>query len=313
MMKRRSGAAEVGSGSRAGGQARPRAPARRRRGDVGQVARVVQRLAVLLSAGVPPLAAWGYLREGEVPAAVAASDLPVPEAILAAAHAIPAAELSAWRGLAAAWAVASDAGAPLAPTLRMFAGSLRSLADTQRDIAVALASPRATARMVLVLPLLGVLFGVVLGFDTVHTLFGTPIGWGCLVVGGILLGLAGLWNRRLLRAAQPSNLTPGLGFDLVAIAVSGGAAFARARASVDLALDRCGLALHDDVGIEQILDLSRRAGVPAAELLRAEAEEARRGARAEAQSKAAALAVRLMLPLGICVLPAFMVLGVLPR
>ncbi len=61
-----------------------------------------------------------------------------------------------------------------------------------------------------------------------------------------------------------------------------------------------------------VLDLSRRAGVPAGELLRSEAEEARRAARSDAQVKAAALGVRLMLPLGLCILPAFMALGVIP-
>jgi tight adherence protein B len=52
--------------------------------------------------------------------------------------------------------------------------------------------------------------------------------------------------------------------------------------------------------------------VPAADLLTSEAEELRRVATARAQEDAAALGVRLMLPLGLCILPAFMVLGVLP-
>jgi tight adherence protein B len=46
--------------------------------------------------------------------------------------------------------------------------------------------------------------------------------------------------------------------------------------------------------------------------LRAEAEELRRLARARSAKKAAVLSVRLMLPLGLCILPAFMVLGVAP-
>jgi tight adherence protein B len=68
----------------------------------------------------------------------------------------------------------------------------------------------------------------------------------------------------------------------------------------------------DAAAVEAVLALSRRAGVPAAELLRSEAEEARRAARADAAAKASVLAVRLMLPLGLCVLPAFMLLGVAP-
>ena len=64
--------------------------------------------------------------------------------------------------------------------------------------------------------------------------------------------------------------------------------------------------------VDEVLDLSRRAGVPAAALLRSEAEQARRTARSDAEEKAARLAVTLMLPLGLCILPAFMLLGVAP-
>ena len=52
--------------------------------------------------------------------------------------------------------------------------------------------------------------------------------------------------------------------------------------------------------------------MPAGELLRSEAEETRREARASAAAAASVLAVKLMLPLGLCVLPAFMLLGVAP-
>jgi tight adherence protein B len=298
---------------------RPAADERRlvraRAPNIARVAGVVQRLAVLLAAGVAPVAAWGYLREGALPARVAAtaSGQDVPNAIVAALGLAPAAEAPAWRGLATAWAVATDAGAPLAPTLRDFAGSLRDLGEAQREIAVALAAPVATARLVMALPAVGVVFGIALGFNTLGMLFTTPVGWGCLGVGGTLMFAASRWNRRLVRSAQPRSLTPGLEFDLVAIGVSGGAALDRARASVGVALDRYSeVRSLDSPDIDAVLDLSRRAGVPAADLLRSEATERRREARAEVQERAQALSVRLMIPLGVCVLPAFMVLGVLP-
>jgi tight adherence protein B len=301
---------------------------RRREPDVAQVAAVVQRLAVLLAAGVAPAAAWGYLREGELASRVAAgtsAGVSIPDAIVAAIRESPPAEAVAWRGLATAWAVATDAGAPLAPTLREFALSLRDLAQAQREITVALAGPVATARLVMALPVVGLLFGIVLGFNTLATLFTTPPGWVCLGLGSALMFAASRWNRKLVRSAQPRDLTPGLEFDLMAIAVSGGGALNRARASVAAALERYSLerlgrgiadaagdAARDDAGIDAVLDLSKRAGVPAAELLRSEATERRRSARAEVQVRAQALAVRLMIPLGVCVLPAFMVLGVVP-
>ena len=278
------------------------------------VASVAQRLAVLLAAGVAPVSAWGYLEASPVVARVVSSRVDAPhlaEVILDASRALPGLEGGGWRGLAAAWSVATEVGAPLALSLRDYARSLRSLAQAQRDIEAALAAPVATARMVMVLPAIGVLFGMVLGFDTAGTLFGTPVGWACLVVGGGLIALAVRWNRRLVRAAQPGEAAPGIECDLMAIAVSGGGSLDSARAVLDEALTLF-LLPAVPARVEGVLDLSRRAGVPAAELLRGEADEARRSARAAAQEKAAALSVRLMLPLGLCILPAFMVLGVFP-
>ena len=280
------------------------------------VASTVQRLAVLLAAGVPPTSAWRYLAESPTVAGVDAAvrgGMPVAEAIVAQLPDVAVGERAAWRGLAAAWWVAADVGAPLAPSLRDFAASLRSLSEAQREIAVALSAPVATARLVMALPAVGLLFGLSLGFDTLGVLFTTVPGLACLVIGVALMLVALAWNRRLVAAAQPRDLTPGLRFELTAIAVTGGGALDRAVASVTEALRRCGLAaVGDEAGVEAVLDLSRRAGVPAAELLRSEAEESRRSARAEAAARASVLAVRLMLPLGLCVLPAFMVLGVAP-
>jgi tight adherence protein B len=271
------------------------------------VATVAQRLAVLLGAGVAPRSAWGYL--GDAAPRVNPED--IPGSLIESARRMAPLEAEAWRGLAAAWLVATDAGAPLAPALRAFAVSLRALAQAQRDAAVALAGPVATARLVMALPAVGLLFGLAMGFDTLGVLVGSPLGWACLTSGAALIALGVRWNRRLVRSARPDAATPGLECELMAIAVSGGAALPQAWRSVDRALDRASLT-GQRARVDEVLELSRRAGVPAAELLRAEAEEARSDARASAQAKTARLAVRLMLPLGLCVLPAFMVLGVLP-
>ncbi|HEU4850119.1 MAG TPA: hypothetical protein VFS93_06885, partial [Terrimesophilobacter sp.] len=258
------------------------------------VAGVVQRLGVLLAAGVAPASAWGYLAESfddrppggrssgratqGIVATVAArvGTEPVAGAILAAlppeSESSPrrgearAASGAAWRGLAAAWFVASDAGAPLAPSLRDLAGSLRDLAETQRDVDVALAGPAVTAKFVTVLPVVGILFGLGLGFDTLGVLFGTAPGALCLAGGAALMLVARAWNRRLLRAATPKDVTPGLSLELLSIAVSGGASLDRARRAVASALERCGLDGRD-AELDEVLELSRRAGVPAGALL----------------------------------------------
>lgn len=104
---------------------------------------------------------------------------------------------------------------------------------------------------------------------------------------------------------------PGLGLELLAIAVSGGASLARAHTLVDAALVDADLPCLDG-GADAVLDFARAAGVPAAALLRSEAQESRRRTRTDAQLRAARLGTRLLLPLGVCILPAFVALGVVP-
>ena len=282
------------------------------------VASITQRLAVLLHAGLSPTSAWEHVARGRaaesVVVAVAAKRDDrggAPERIVRASENLPSLDRQAWNSLAAAWFVADRVGAPLASALRTHARALRMLVHVQREVATALAAPVATARMVLALPAVGLVFGALLGFDTLGVLVTTPIGWGCLVVGGGLIVIAVRWNRRLVRSATPTRAAPGLECELMAVAVSGGGSLVHARVVVREALERFGLP-GDGNHLDEVLQLSQEAGVPAAELLRAEADELRRAADADARAGAAALSVQLMLPLGLCVLPAFMVLGVLP-
>ena len=289
---------------------------------VEAVASVVQRLAVMLGAGVAPTNAWSYLRDagdpsdqivGAVARSVAAGGS-IPEAIMSAMSSTEAAQAgSAWRAVAASWFVANESGAPLASSLRETADTLRQLGQLHRDVDAALAGPRSTARFVGVMPVLGLLFGALLGFDTIGVLFGTPLGVGCLVAGALLTVAAARWTSRLVARARPAESSPGLTAQLVAIGLAGGGSLARARDLATEALTRHDLGESDDAHrIDRVLELSRAAGVPAAELLQSEARQIGREATSRAQSRAAALGTTLMIPLGVCVLPAFMLLGVAP-
>jgi tight adherence protein B len=141
----------------------------------------VLRLSVLLEAGLPPLAAWRHLGESDpVAACVAEADAAdrLPAAILDATRDGGAA--SDWACVAAAWRVATDAGAPLAATLARLGEVLVATDDARREVAIALAGPLATSRVVLALPILGLLGGALLGVDTLGVLTTTPPGWFCL-------------------------------------------------------------------------------------------------------------------------------------
>lgn len=265
----------------------------------------VQTLAVLLQAGAVPVVAWRHLADIGDPHALAVTErveggVPLLDAIEA--------EGGAWVDLAAAWEIATTVGAPLAEVLRIIAESLRDAASAADDVRIALAEPAGTARLLLWMPLAGLLLGFALGFDTVGVIVGNPLGAAC-VVGGLLLVLAArLWTRRLLRRAAPEPGTPGMRAELVAVALAGGASIDRALRLV--AESSAGGGTEE--GIRSVLELSRAAGVPAVELLRASAAQDRHAARVHGRLRAAKLSTRLLIPLGVCTLPAFLLLGVAP-
>lgn len=308
----------------------------------------VLQLAVLLQAGVAPTRAWEHLAGVGNPAAsrvvaATADETPLPAAIAAIGT-------DAWREVAVAYQVASTVGAPLAACLRGLATALSDAQETADDVRVALAEPAGTARLMGWLPLLAVALGAALGFDTFGTLLGSPLGIACLAAGGVLIVVAQRWTARLVRSADDAGGVPGLDAELVAIALSGGVSIERALAVVADAgslrgpavpastpaagrAARAGrtepaatpaspddvaspedVASPDDVAsdVASVLALSRSAGVPAVELLRASADHARHRARVDGRLRAAKLSSRLLVPLGVCTLPAFLLLGVAP-
>jgi tight adherence protein B len=299
---------------------------RGRRPVVEELGAVVERLGVLIAAGVSPAHAWGYVAEGspksghgEVVAAVAAlaaHGTPVADAVERGA--LDARTLGpqlrrAWSVLGVAWLVASEAGAPVARCLGDIAASLRASGQVERDTAAALAAPAATTRLVTALPVVSIGASWLMGFDTVRILFTTPLGLACLVSGAVLVLGGRTWSRWMLQRARRLETAPGLSLDLVAIAVAGGGSTTWATALVRNALQRFGLeSPHDQVAVDAVLSLAARAGAPPAELLRNEAGRVRRDAIGRATEQAAALGVWLMLPLGVCILPAFMLLAVGP-
>jgi tight adherence protein B len=209
--------------------------------------------------------------------------------------------------------VATEAGAPLGRCLSDIADSLRSVGQVEREVDAALAGPAATTKLVAALPVVSVASGWLLGLDTAGVLFGSPAGIACLIAGLLLMALGRLWSSRLLRRARRLDPAPGLSLDLVAVAVAGGGSLTRATALVDQATTRFGLDRGSDPeAIGSVLALSARAGAPPADLLRSEAVRVRRDAVSAASRRAAALGVWFMIPLGICVLPAFMLLAVAP-
>lgn len=105
--------------------------------------------------------------------------------------------LPLWRSVAACWEVSESSGAGLAVALERLTTAARSAEEVRVQLQAHLSAPRATARMLALLPAIGILLGISLGGDPLGWLLGTPIGRLCLAGGVILTGLGLWWVNRI--------------------------------------------------------------------------------------------------------------------
>jgi tight adherence protein B len=155
------------------------------------------------------------LRIGRVPSdalSVAAQDCPVLNRANAAQE-LGGDVVAAWQAqstdpgcggladLARAWRVSAETGAPMAAALEQVAISLADDQALGSVVAGELAGPRATGKIMAVLPLCGIALGYALGGDPIGFLLQGPLGWGCLVCGVALAATGVLWVEGLAQQA----------------------------------------------------------------------------------------------------------------
>lgn len=162
-------------------------------------------LAAELAAGRPPGAALDLAARQWSPLAPVAQaqalGTDVPDAMRRVATSRPgAADL---RLVAAAWQVAQESGHGLARALDRVGRGIRSRRRTRRVVESELASARATARLVAVLPLAALVMGSGAGGDPWHFLLATPAGWLCLGAGSALLAGGLVWIETIADRAAP--------------------------------------------------------------------------------------------------------------
>ena len=159
-----------------------------------QVAQACSILATQVRIGQPPLVAIG----------AAAQDCPVLRPALAIADlgGDPAvvwhrqARMPGFGGLedlARAWQLANRTGADMAAALDRVADALFEDDAVGLVVASEAAGPRASGKIMAVLPLAGIGLGYLIGGNPVQFLIGTPYGWACLVLGTSLACVGVLW------------------------------------------------------------------------------------------------------------------------
>lgn len=242
------------------------------------------------------------------------------------------------RGAVAACRLTAHLGAPLAQVLESVADGVAEAARAEASRASALAGPRATARLLAALPLVALAVGAGVGTDPAAVLLDGGAGTALGAAGCVLTAAGILLTHRMVAAAQAGTA----GVDEAVVADLAVAAL-EAGASVPGALEALGQALEEDeltvVGrclllgaqweeawqapadarwragrrhVEQCLRPGWEDGAQTVSLLRQQASSLRARRSARDEEAAQRLAVRLVLPLGLCHLPAFVCLGVLP-
>ena len=242
--------------------------------------------------------------------------------------------------------MSESAGAPLATSLERAAEHAEERIDALLGRQSALAAPRATGRILSWLPLLGLGLGVLMGSDPVGVLTGSVLG---ALTGMLGLGLAFAgrrWTAALVHRAevesaasngaeQTSNMPPvdtALVLELLAAQLRAGLAPLAALGTLAEALNSrplhtvCqrlqmgsgwGSAWSGSVAgtfgeLRDALAPAYTGGAPSTALLLSLADAHRLNERRAAERAAGKLSVALVVPLGLCSLPAFICLGIVP-
>jgi len=96
------------------------------------------------------------------------------------------------KALVACWRVGLDSGSGLAASITKLAASLRISQDIRLQLEAELAGPKATSRMLALLPLVGIALGYLMGAEPLTWLVLNPMGWIALVF-GVGLTCLGIW------------------------------------------------------------------------------------------------------------------------
>lgn len=244
--------------------------------------------------------------------------------------------------------MSESAGAPLATSLERAAEHAEERIDALLGRQSALAAPRATGRILSWLPLLGLGLGVLMGSDPVGVLTGSILG-ALTGLFGLGLAFAGRrWTAALVHRAEVESTRAGhtggeqalnaptvdtaLVLELLAAQLRAGLAPLAALGTLAEALNSrplrtvcqrlqmgsgwgsawSGSAAGTFGELRDALAPAYTGGAPSTALLLSLADAHRLSERRAAERAAGKLSVALVVPLGLCSLPAFICLGIVP-
>jgi tight adherence protein B len=195
-------------------------------------------------------------------------------------------------------------GAPLGPALKILEQFDNAKADFEAEVESSQAVPRATRTLLLWLPAFALALGQLVGLDPLASL-GSGFGITSFAIAGGLIFLGAHWSKKMLASTQGSFLKPANDLLAFQLAISSGVGLFEAKR----------LALESGVGeqaIQELVSLAMETGVGLSLLIEARIKGLILSGRTQALVSARALSVRLLIPLGLTVLPAFLILTTIP-
>ena len=196
--------------------------------------------------------------------------------------------------------IAKQAGGPISMALDRMSAVLIVREQTKTELELAVAGPKASSRLVMSLPLLVFLGAGISGIPIFRTLVSVPLVWLSIALGGIFFWWGSRWIGKLLKGAEPRYSDPGLVFDGVSIAIQAGL-------PLTSAAELAGLQNQSN-----LVELGSSSGMALAELLKERANQLRQDQFNEDRLLIQKTGVRVLWPLGLTVLPAFVLFAIVP-
>ena len=199
-------------------------------------------------------------------------------------------------------ALAFELGAPLVPTLIQLEQQLRHEERTDQEIAQAQAVPQATRTLLLWLPVASFVFAQVMGLGTFQGLW-HPVGAVSAALAAGLLYLGFRLSGSMLKRFMEPKPDPTISLMVLRICLSAGEPLSRITKRLELVAPG---------GATELVDLSSKTGARLSFLIDSELEQLNQKLLSERIEAARKLSVRLLIPLSLTTLPAFLLLTLPP-
>ncbi|GGG73513.1 type II secretion system F family protein [Corynebacterium pelargi] len=186
---------------------RDAAALRKQRREEATIASIVHTISTELRVGADPATALAHAAE-QHEHGIAAAFASAARATRSGAQ--PGAQLYSMRSrypalapIARYWMIAEEHGVALAPLLEQSHQQLRARIERARSTNAALQGPKATAIILSLLPLVGMLLGSAMGVHVPAVLLGSALGNLLLLIGICLLCAGAWWSNKIIQGATP--------------------------------------------------------------------------------------------------------------